>query len=142
MQSVVALAQQSQAEINAHEANHLPCRSWCRHCVRGKGKSESHKRLDAEKRHNVPTVLMDYCFAGQDDNDKTLPIIEIRDHRHKVTYSHIVPSKGAKHPDIDQLGYNKPIIKSDQEPAIVDLQKQMTTDLQKQMSTELEEKES
>ncbi len=31
----VALGQPSQAERDAHEANHLPYRSWCRHCMRG-----------------------------------------------------------------------------------------------------------
>ena len=115
----------------------MPYRSWCRHCVRGKGKSESHKRLDAEKEHTIPTVSMDYCFMGQVDDDKTLPILGIRDHRHKVTYSHLVPSKGTKHPysvgqavhDIDQLGYSKLILKNDQEPAIVDLQKQVVVEL-------------
>ena len=132
-----APTQPSQAEREAHEATHLPYRSWCRHCVRGKGKSESHKRLDAEKEHTIPTVSMDYCFMGQVDDDKTLPILGIRDHRHKVTYSHVVPSKGAKHPysvgqvvhDIDQLGYSKMISKNDQEPAIVDLQKQVSIEL-------------
>jgi hypothetical protein len=132
-----APTQPSQAEREAHEATHLPYRSWCRHCVRGKGKSESHKRLDAEKEHTIPTVSMDYCFMGQVDDDKTLPILGIRDHRHKVTYSHVVPSKGTKHPysvgqvvhDIDQLGYSKLILKNDQEPAIVDLQKQVIVEL-------------
>ena len=111
----VAPAQPSQDERDAHEANHLPYRSWCRHCVRGKGKSDAHKQLDAEKQHSVPTVSMDYCFMGHDDDDKTLPVLRVRDHRHKVTYSHVAPSKCTKHPysvsqvvhDIDQLGYSK-----------------------------------
>ena len=85
-----------------HEANHLPYSSWYRHCVRGKGKSDSHKRLDAEKQHSVPTVSMDYCFTGQDDNYKILPIIGICDHHHKMTYSHIVVAKAKNIPT--QLG--------------------------------------
>ena len=99
--------------------------------------TESHKRLDAEKEHTIPIVSMDYCFMGQADNDKALPILGIRDHRHKMTYAHVVPGKGTKHPysvgpvvhDIDQLGYSKLILKNDQEQAIVDSQKQVLTEL-------------
>lgn len=58
----VAPAQPLQAERDAHEVNHLPYRSWCRHCVRGKAKSDARKLVDAEQQHGVPTVYMDYCF--------------------------------------------------------------------------------
>ena len=40
---------------------------------------------------------MDLCCAGQDDDDKTLPTLRIRDHRHQVKYLHVLPSKGTKH---------------------------------------------
>ena len=81
----VSSAQPSKAERDAHEVNHLPYRSCCRQCVRGEGKSDAHKQRDAEKKHSVPTVSMDYCFMEQDDDDKTLLIPVVRDHRHKVT---------------------------------------------------------
>ncbi len=66
-----------------------------------------------------------------------MPILGIRDHRHKVTFSHVVPSTGTKHPysvrqvvhDVDQLGYSKLILKSVQEPAIFDLQRQVVVNL-------------
>ena len=32
----------SEAEVEQHELTHLPFRSWCRHCVRAKGKESPH----------------------------------------------------------------------------------------------------
>ena len=32
----------SQEEVDEHNVNHLPYRSWCRHCVRGRGKNQPH----------------------------------------------------------------------------------------------------
>ena len=44
----------SQEEIRTHELTHLPYRSWCVHCVRGKGKSMAHRRReDDEDRREV-----------------------------------------------------------------------------------------
>ena len=102
------------AEVKAHNVNHLPYRSWCPHCVRGKGKSLDHKRLDQERDHVIPTVSMDYCFMGKDEDESTMPILVLRDHGTKKTFSHVVPSKGTKHPyvckqcvhDLDTLGYS------------------------------------
>ena len=33
----------SEAEVEQHELTHLPFRSWCRHCVRAKGKENPHR---------------------------------------------------------------------------------------------------
>ncbi len=116
-------------EIKEHEATHLPYRSWCRHCVRGRGKSHAHQQRDAEKSYEVPHVSFDYCFLGQED-EKALPVILIRDHRTRTSFSHAVPCKGTKgssYParqvshSIKQLGHPHIIFKSDNEPAILDL---------------------
>ena len=106
----------------------MPYRSWCKHCVRGRGHSEAHKELNADRSHGTPHVSMDYCFMGQDET-KCLPILVIRDHASKTVFSHVVPCKGTsqQYPiaqsvdDIEQLGHAKLILKSDQEPAILDL---------------------
>ncbi len=77
--------------------------------------------MDAERSHSVPHTSIDYVFLGQED-EKTLPIVLIRDHPHKITYSHCVPCKGAvgsPHPapqeahSIKQLGYAKVVLKGD-----------------------------
>ena len=49
----------TQQERDEHEATHLPYRSWCKHCVRGRGRSEAHKQLQADTSHTVPHVSMD-----------------------------------------------------------------------------------
>ena len=33
----------TEEERKEHEMTHLPYRSWCRHCVRGRGKDSAHK---------------------------------------------------------------------------------------------------
>ena len=39
----VAPTQPSREEVEKHMATHLPYRSWCPHCVRGKSGSKPHK---------------------------------------------------------------------------------------------------
>ena len=48
-------------EVEAHEATHLPYRSWCPICVAGRRDNAPHKSLTDEER-SVPEVVMDYCF--------------------------------------------------------------------------------
>ena len=83
--------------------------------------------MDAELEHAVPHVSFDYAYIGQDDED-ALPIIVIRDHGSKSTFSHAVPAKGMDKYAIRQcahsistLGHRKIILKSDNEPAIMAL---------------------
>ena len=52
----------SQEEIRAHEMTHLPYRSWCVHCVRGKGKSLDHRRCAGGESQRE--VHLDYCLRG------------------------------------------------------------------------------
>ena len=37
----------SQAEVDDHYLTHLPYRSWCKHCIRGRGKETSHDNFFA-----------------------------------------------------------------------------------------------
>ena len=65
---------------------------------------------------------------GQDET-KCLPILAVRDHASRTTFSHVVPCKGTSHvyptaqavTDIEHLGHSSLVLKSDQEPAILDL---------------------
>ena len=34
----------TQDEVDAHMLTHLPLRSWCPHCVRGKSKGKAHRK--------------------------------------------------------------------------------------------------
>ena len=47
----------SAREVAEHERTHAKYRSWCKHCVFGRGKNNPHKKGDAEG-NGVPTDYM------------------------------------------------------------------------------------
>ena len=55
--------QPSQQEKEEHEMTHLPFRSWCRHCIMGRGREEDCRKSMEEERQ-VPEVHLDYMFMG------------------------------------------------------------------------------
>ena len=61
--------------IEAHEVCHLPFRSWCAFCVRGRGQSSSH--LDVDKSdEQVPKISVDYgASEAVDSPANELPIL-------------------------------------------------------------------
>ena len=76
----------TQAEIDERNASHCPRRMWCRHCVKGSGKSDAHRQLEAEAEHRKPTISCDYCFMGEREDaeemdSKCMPILVVKDHR-------------------------------------------------------------
>ena len=50
----------SRAEIEAHEATHLPFRIWCKECVAGRRDNPAHLRVPREP-GGVPEVGFDSC---------------------------------------------------------------------------------
>ena len=123
----------SEAEVEAHNVSHLPFRSWCSACVRGRGLSLGHRRVDAKTKgaEQIPTISVDYGFFGQPEDraHDTLPVIIVRDRISKGIWSHPVPSKGVVHwyparalmADLDFMEYTRVIFKSYQEPSIIAL---------------------
>ena len=61
----------SGAEVVEHEKTHLPFRSWCRQCVRGKGKQADHRRLTQEE--VGPELHMDFAFMEMNKVRSSLP---------------------------------------------------------------------
>jgi hypothetical protein len=53
----------SRAEIELHMLTHLPFRSWCEHCVRGRGESVKHEKV--EELPEQPEVHMDFSSWGR-----------------------------------------------------------------------------
>ena len=51
-------------EREEHEATHIPYRSWCEHCVKGRGRKRAHKRKKEqekeEKLAHVTKVCIDF----------------------------------------------------------------------------------
>ena len=44
----------AQEDVNLHNITHLPYRSWCPHCVRGKARRRSHRERAREKTDGYP----------------------------------------------------------------------------------------
>ena len=60
-----------------HEKTHLPFRSWCRHCVGGRGKEEACR--EGKRSHDTAEVHMDFMFMGDEGNEKTWAMLVVRE---------------------------------------------------------------
>lgn len=118
-------------EYDRHQLNHWPYREWCPFCVKGRGMSNKHQSKKGEV-STVPVVIMDYMFmseaSGKEDTYVGMPIIVMADRNSDYTCAGMVPEKGelghaikGMRKNLDWLGYNIRILKSDQEPAIKSL---------------------
>ena len=114
----------SEAEVEQHELTHLPFRSWCRHCVRAKGKESPHH--DASP-GGVSKFATDYMFMGEDGTPIT--ILAGYDGKTRAFFAHVEPCKGTSHAyaekalahNVLSTGHQKVILQSDQEPSIIDV---------------------
>ena len=134
----------TQSEIDNHNLSHLPYRSWCPLCVRGKGKASPHRAHGSHHEAGVPVISIDYKFlcdseelerdAEEADGDpcdprtgkKLKPLLVFYDARTKGIYAHSPERKGTCPgacrlivDDLNRLGYRKIVLKSDGEPALV-----------------------
>jgi hypothetical protein len=116
-------------EIAEHEMTHLPYRSWCSHCVRGKGRTMDHRKTKDE--HLLKEVHVDYCFMGGANDDKTNTIVVAKEYGSRMVMASVVPMKGMSHEFpgkrigafLKELGLEHVdvVLKGDQEPALQDL---------------------
>ena len=124
----------SQKEIDEHMLTHIPFRSWCKFCVMGKSVASPHRKIDKSE-DTVPTVSIDYAFLNDKqevikEENAGMPILAIKDRKTGMMQSRVVPAKGNDKfaikrlvKDIELLGYNKVILKSDNESSILALKK-------------------
>ena len=118
----------SKREREEHEVTHLPFRSWCPHCVRGRGQASPHVHGKEKEENRLPTIALDYGFLGEEDR-KSITTIAIRDSKSGALHGFQVPQKGVSDERVskkiagwvDGLGYKRVVIKSDQEPSIIAL---------------------
>ena len=59
-------------EYEAHMRTHMPFRSWCSCCVRGKSDAPPHRtvkdgRLEEMGKGSIPVISVDYGFMGSRD---------------------------------------------------------------------------
>jgi len=119
----------TEAERKAHEASHLPFRSWCGPCVLARMPNLPHKRIEREE-SGVPEVGMDYGFMSRKGDKTQMTVLVTKDRDTKVIMANVVLRKGSGMEEtVDQgtknirrLGHNGRMgIKVDNEPALIDL---------------------
>ena len=133
-------------ERELHEVTHIPLRTWCRHCMLGRCKDAYHSRLgDGSK--DVPRVGMDYMHISDngvtnkideipENIDETITMLVLKDAWHKSIWVYPVEGKGVTaaawlpemvKTDMAACGLDNCmlVVKSDQEPAIKELQEEL-----------------
>ena len=101
----------SRQEMLEHSLTHVPFRSWCIHCVRGKCKSSKHSSTGGTEESAVPIVGFDYAFLSdrnirrpEDDDDQeqsqegssdsVVKVLVAHDSKSKTCAAIPVPQKG------------------------------------------------
>ena len=121
-------------EYEEHMQFHIPYRSWCPFCAQGKMAANPKKKSDDKADEpEVPIIGWDYMeqrekdgkFAKGDMEPKTLVGF---DRKRKWMTAEVVPHKGvnpyavkAVSEEIENSGYSRIILKSDQEPSLLAL---------------------
>ncbi len=82
-------------EQRVHFLTHVPYRSWCSHCVRGKGKKVLHARNAKDEDRQINEVHLAYCFMSSGGDDTSLLTILVAKERDAgMTCSTVVPRNG------------------------------------------------
>ena len=127
----------SRAEVEAHEATHLPIRIWCEVCVAGRRDNPAHLRVPREP-GGVPEVGFDYAFMRRETEEETVTLLVMKDRDSRATRAWVVPVKGAdmQHAvqraveGVHDLGHRGPVvIKTDNEPAVLALREAIMKEL-------------
>ena len=90
----------SKEEREEHEKTHIPFRSWCRACVRGRKRKMAHQRKseaekEEERANGVPRVSMDYHFMSKEDEDaKRNPLLTMVNEKTGDKFTRAVGRKG------------------------------------------------
>ena len=71
----------SREEVRKHMATHIPFRSWCEHCVKGKSGGNRHLRRKVEESSEIaPVVSMDYMYMSDNQlegEERGMPIVVV-----------------------------------------------------------------
>ena len=64
----------SNHEREEHELTHIPYRSWCEHCVKGRARSRAHKRrnqeIKKEELKKATRIYMDFYYNGIEEEEE------------------------------------------------------------------------
>ena len=108
------------------KCGHLPYRAWCPVCIKARGREDPHKTQERDK-DGMAEVAMDYCSVG----DRKLLVG--REATTGNIFGHLVRKKGLEDEyiikkvmrSISDTGGTKIALKTDGEPAIVQLQEKI-----------------
>ena len=112
----------------AHDACHVPFRSWCPHCVAAAAKATPHRK-GSDEDNAVACHHLDYWFMRDQKGSESVPVVIVKDDDTKAVGAHVVAVKGAVDwvaervcEDIKNFGHCGTVsLKSDQESALKDL---------------------
>ena len=74
-----------------HMFTHMPLRSWCRHCFRGRSKEELCRQGQGHPEH--PEVHMDNLLMGKETGGNTLAVLVAKDRSSRALISTVVARK-------------------------------------------------
>ena len=59
----------SQEEVDQHMLTHIPYRSWCDHCGRGRAVNDHHKKSSGQE-SSIPVISIDYAYFGETSEER------------------------------------------------------------------------
>ena len=159
--------QPSAAMIAEHNLTHIPYRSWCECCVRGKDKRRPSRKLcGAYSNSDNARVRMDYAYLtenveGTDEEEigdkgssmqraeTSLTMLVMQESQCRSVWAYAVEHKGSREDwiahqvveDLETVGLrnDRVVLKSDQEPAVTDLLKDIARRRESEYGTALEQ---
>ena len=82
--------------IREHEVTHVPFRSWCRHCVRGRAPEDGHFRRRRPHDWESHVISSDYLLIGSGEEGVSGgTVLVLKCHATKVVTAVPLPQKGA-----------------------------------------------
>ena len=131
----------SLSEVREHKTTHCPYRSWCDECVEAFGREWPHQHREGPNGRTIPVIHMDYAFLTEKgffrraelsdaEVQNAITVIVGYDSGSKGPFMHVVPVKGSGADkfaaeriveDIVFLGHTRVLLRSDNEPALLQL---------------------
>ena len=132
-----AVTPPSEAEQALHRLTHLPYANWCPSCLSQRGRPDRHERTRESHAGEVPTVSFDFFYTradGEEEPDENTPdaVLGLIMVCSATGFVACVPLQGKGQLEymnrelvqfIQRLGYSEVILRCDNEPAILQLQR-------------------
>ena len=88
--------QPTREEFDEHMATHIPYRSWCPYCIKGKARASPHRQRREGIPDEVAVVAIDYMYMKSSEKEEGIgmPILVMRDRTTGWIAANVVPRKG------------------------------------------------